>query len=82
MRDMKLESDDLQMLGYVPFRFQFLLHSEVEVTTAYTYLRVQYSRPRFGLRQAPQPHMNKGCGSLALSDTSGSQHHLGTSRPN
>jgi hypothetical protein len=39
---------------------------EIEINTTYTYLGVQFTGPRFGMRQALQPRLNKGYGSLAL----------------
>jgi hypothetical protein len=40
--------------------------AEIEITTTYTYLGVQFTGPRFGMRQALQPRLSKGYGSLAL----------------
>lgn len=47
--------------------FHFLFRGEeIEITSTYNYLGVQFSCPRFSLRPALQPRMNKGYGSLAL----------------
>ena len=47
--------------------FCFLFKGEeIEITSTYTYLRVQFSGPRFSLRPTLQPQINKGYGSLAL----------------
>ena len=47
------------------FRFLFK-GEEIEITSTYTYLGVQFSGPRFSLRLALQPRVNKGYESLAL----------------
>lgn len=39
---------------------------EIEITTLYIYLGVQFTGPRFGMHQALQPRLSKGYGSLAL----------------
>jgi hypothetical protein len=50
-------------LTYLHFYFK---GEEIEINTSYTYLGVQFMGPRFGMRQALQPRLNKGYGSLAL----------------
>lgn len=49
---------------------------EIEITATYTYLGVQFSRPRFGLRKALQPRINKGYGSLAVLERQCFQNHF------
>jgi hypothetical protein len=44
----------------------FFRGEEIEITNTYTYLGVQFSGPRFSLRHALQPRVNKGYRSLAL----------------
>jgi hypothetical protein len=39
---------------------------EIEITTTYTYLGVQFTGPLCGMRQALLPRLSKGYGSLAL----------------
>ena len=39
---------------------------EIEITTSYIYVGVYFIGPRLGMRQALQPWLNKGYGSLAL----------------
>jgi hypothetical protein len=47
--------------------FHFLFRGEeIEITSTYTYLGVQFSGSRFSLRPTLQPRINKGYGSLAL----------------
>jgi len=57
------------------FRFLFK-GEEVEITNTYTYLGVQFSGPRFSLRPALQPRINKGYGSLALLERQCFRHHF------
>lgn len=49
---------------------------EIEITSTYTYLGVQFSRSRFSLWQGLQPRVNKGYGSLALLERQCFQHHF------
>jgi hypothetical protein len=44
----------------------YFFGEEIEINTTYTYPRVQFMGPRLGIRQALQPRLNKGYGSLAL----------------
>jgi hypothetical protein len=44
----------------------YFMGEEIEINTTHTYMGVQFTGPRFGMRQALQPRLNKGYGSLAL----------------
>ena len=57
------------------FRFLFK-GEEIEITSAYTYLGVQFSSPRFNLRLALRPRINKEYGSLALLERQWFCHHF------
>jgi hypothetical protein len=54
----------------------FFKREEIEITSTYTYLGVQFSSPRFSLRPALQPRINKGYGSLALLKRQCFRHHF------
>ena len=57
--------------------FCFLFKGEeVKITGTYTYLGVHFLRPRFSLRPALQPRINKGYGSLALLERQCFHHHF------
>ena len=57
--------------------FHFLFKGEeVEITSTYTYLGVQFSGPRFSLWPTLQPRINKGYGSLALFERQCIRHHF------
>ena len=49
------------------YRFYFW-GVDIDITTTYSYLGVQFLRLRFGLRKGLQRQINKGYGSLALLD--------------
>jgi hypothetical protein len=54
----------------------FFRWEEIEITNTYTYLGVQFSRPRFILQSALQPWINKGYGSLSLLERQCFRHHF------
>jgi hypothetical protein len=54
----------------------YFKREEVEITTTDTYLGVQFLGPRFGLRKALQPRINKGYDSLVLLERQCFQHHF------
>ena len=57
--------------------FHFIFKGEeIEITGAYSYLGVQFSGPRFSLRLALKPRINKGYGSLALLRRQCFRHHF------
>lgn len=57
--------------------FHFLFKGEeIEIVSTYTYLGVQFSGPRFSLRLALQPRINKGYGSLAVLERQWFRHHF------
>ena len=49
---------------------------EIEITSSYLYLGVLFSGPRFSMRPAIQPRVNKGMGSLALLEKQCFKHHF------
>ena len=57
------------------FRFLFK-GEEVEITSTYTYLGVQFSGPRLSLQPTLQPQINKGYESLALLERQCFIHHF------
>jgi hypothetical protein len=52
----------------LPNLYFYYRGAEIDITTAYNYLGVQFTWPHFSLRQALQPWLSKGYGSLALID--------------
>lgn len=58
-------------------KYHFYLQGvEIEITTAYTYLGVQFSGPRFGLRKALQTRINKGYNCLTFVKNQCFQNHF------
>jgi hypothetical protein len=49
---------------------------EIQITSSYTYLWVQFSGPHFSLRCALHPHVNEGYGSLAALERQCFQHYF------
>lgn len=54
----------------------FFRGEEIEITTIYTYLGVQFTRPCFSMRHALQHLVNKGYGSLALLERQCFRNHF------
>jgi hypothetical protein len=54
----------------------FFREEEIEITSTYTYLGVQFSEPRFGLRPTLQPWITKDYRSLSLLERPCFCHHF------
>ena len=58
-------------------RLHFIFQGqEIEITSSYMYLGVMFSGPRFSMRLAIQPKVNKGMGSLAFLEKQCFKHHF------